>query len=159
MNNIYYYDTIIGKIGVCDNGRAVTRIVYSDNFDHRKYQHQITNLNALASIEINSYLEGNCHNFTFPIEIKGTPFQKSVWKALLEIPYGKTMSYKEIAEKINYPNASRAVGKACLLNPLFLVIPCHRVIGNDGSLVGFNYGIDLKKKLLSIETSKKYIGV
>lgn len=159
MNYIYYYDTIIGKVGVCDNGRAVTRIVFSENIDQRKFCNQITNLNALASIEINSFLEGNSHSFTFPIELKGTSFQKSVWRALQQIPYGKTVSYKDIAEKINYPKATRAVGKACLVNPLFLVIPCHRVIGNDGSLVGFSYGIELKQKLLSIETTKKYLGV
>ena len=159
MNYIYYYDTIIGRVGVCDNGRAVTKIILSENYDNRLYNLQVTNLNALASIEINSYLKGHSHSFTFPIEIIGTPFQKSVWNELCKIPYGKTASYKEIAEAINFPSASRAVGKACLVNPLFLVIPCHRVIGNDGSLVGFSYGLDLKKKLLSIESTRKFVGV
>jgi methylated-DNA-[protein]-cysteine S-methyltransferase len=159
MNYIFYYDTIIGRIGICDNGRAVTKITLNKNFDQRKYHMQVTNLNALASIEINSYLQGNSHSFTFPIELQGTSFQKAVWEQLKTIPYGKTASYKEIAEKIKVPTASRAVGNACLYNPLFLVIPCHRVIGNDGSLVGFSYGIELKKKLLTIESTRKYFGV
>ena len=78
-------------------------------------------------------------------------FQKSVWQALLEIPYGKTVSYQDIAKKLGNPKASRAVAKAVGANPFLILIPCHRVIGSDGSLRGFRAGLELKKKLLALE--------
>jgi O-6-methylguanine DNA methyltransferase len=87
----------------------------------------------------------------------GTPFQKEVWQAMLEIPFGKTMSYLEIAKKINRPKAVRAVGQACKRNPIGIVVPCHRVIGSDGSLTGYsgkNF-IHVKQKLLDHE--RRYV--
>jgi len=83
--------------------------------------------------------------------MEGTPFQKLVWDALRTIPYGETRSYKQIATQIGHPNAMRAVGGACNKNPLPIVVPCHRVVGNDGKLVGFYGGVDLKDRLLQIE--------
>ena len=82
---------------------------------------------------------------------EGTDFQKSVWQALLKIPYGKTSSYKELANEIGKPKAMRAVGTAVGKNPFLIIVPCHRVIKNDGSLGGFAYGSEIKKKLLKIE--------
>ncbi len=85
--------------------------------------------------------------------IKGTVFQQKVWKALLEIPYGKTWSYKELANYIDHPKAIRAVGQACKKNPIGLLVPCHRVIGSDGSMTGYSGKayIDLKKRILDFE--------
>lgn len=110
-----------------------------------------TPLLLLAEKEIREYLAGKRKEFTFPIQSKGTDFQKRVWSALLEIPYGKTQSYGEIAEKIQSPKACRAVGGANNKNPLSIVVPCHRVIGKNGSLVGYGGGLDWKKRLLSLE--------
>lgn len=89
--------------------------------------------------------------FSFPFDIHGTPFQQMVWNALCEIPYGQTMSYSDIANKIQNPKAVRAVGVAIGRNPLSIVIPCHRVIGKDGSLTGYSGGLDVKRKLLDLE--------
>jgi methylated-DNA-[protein]-cysteine S-methyltransferase len=89
--------------------------------------------------------------FDLPLKPKGTPFQQKVYEALLKIPYGKTASYGEIAAMIGKPKAARAVGQAVNKNPLMIIVPCHRIIGKDGSLTGFNGGLALKEKLLKIE--------
>ena len=97
------------------------------------------------------YLKGERKEFDLPLNPKGTDFQKRVWKALCEIPYGETRSYKQIAETIGNPKAVRAVGMANHRNPLLIVVPCHRVIGADGKLVGYAAGIDKKAFLLQLE--------
>lgn len=89
--------------------------------------------------------------FDLPLNPKGTAFQQKVYEALLKIPYGKTASYGEIAAMIGKPKAARAVGQAVNKNPLMIIVPCHRIIGKDGSLTGFNGGLALKEKLLKIE--------
>lgn len=89
--------------------------------------------------------------FDLPLNPKGTPFQQKVYEALLKIPYGKTASYGEIAAMIGKPKAARAVGQAVNKNPLMIIVPCHRIIGKDGSLTGFYGGLALKEKLLKIE--------
>ncbi len=98
------------------------------------------------------YFDGKLQVFELPLNLdSGTEFQKSVWKALLEIPYGKTTTYGEIAKKIGNPKASQAVGGAVGDNPIAIIIPCHRVIGKNGSLTGFRWGLDRKIKLLKLE--------
>lgn len=89
--------------------------------------------------------------FNLPLKIKGTPFQEKVWSALLEIPCGETRTYGEIAEKIGCPKGARAVGSAVHNNPLWIVLPCHRVVGKDGKLTGYAGGLLMKRKLLQIE--------
>lgn len=103
--------------------------------------------------QILEYLEGKRTSFDHLdlLDPEGTDFQKSVWKALLKIPYGKTSSYKEIAKIIGRPKANQAVGTAIGKNPFLIIIPCHRVIKSDGSLGGFAYGKEIKKALLRIE--------
>lgn len=101
--------------------------------------------------EILEYLDGTRDSFDIPLDIIGSEFQKSVWKALLKIPYGETRSYKDIAIAIKKPKASRAVGTANGKNPLCLIIPCHRVISSDGTLGGYSGGVLTKKKLLKLE--------
>ncbi|MBM7614418.1 methylated-DNA--[protein]-cysteine S-methyltransferase [Alkaliphilus hydrothermalis] len=104
--------------------------------------------------EINDYFLGNTTKFTVALDLIGTDFQKQVWQALMDIPYGETTSYKEIANKINNPNATRAVGMANNKNTVPIIIPCHRVIGADGSLVGYGGGLHIKEKLLQLEGIK-----
>lgn len=101
--------------------------------------------------QMNEYFNGERIDFSIPIELYGTDFQRSVWKALLSIPYGETVSYKQIAAQINSPKAIRAVGGAVNRNPLPIFVPCHRVVGHDGSLVGYNGGLDKKEFLLKLE--------
>jgi O-6-methylguanine DNA methyltransferase len=88
------------------------------------------------------------------LKFSGSEFQKKVWQALLRIPYGETKSYKNIAEEIGIPRGSRAVGMACNRNPISIVVPCHRVIGSDGKLVGYNGGLGKKEFLLAMEKSR-----
>lgn len=104
---------------------------------------------AIAQLE--EYFAGRRQSFHLPLAPEGTSFQRMVWQALIEIPYGETVSYGELARRIGRPQASRAVGLANGANPLPIVIPCHRVIGADGSLTGFGGGLDIKRKLLALE--------
>ena len=102
-------------------------------------------------VQIEEYLAGERKNFDVPIHAEGTPFMRRVWGELCRIPYGETRSYKNIAVAIGQPGAMRAVGMANNRNPIALIIPCHRVIGADGKLVGFGGGLDLKQYLLELE--------
>ncbi len=104
--------------------------------------------------QITEYLEGNRKHFTFPYELRGTDFQKKVWEALCSIPYGQTRSYKEIATAVGNEKASRAVGMANNKNPIILAVPCHRVVGSSGKMVGYVGGIDRKQYLLDMERNK-----
>jgi len=104
-----------------------------------------------AARELNEYFAGKCTEFTFPMRAEGTPFQQKVWQALREIPYGQTRAYGEIAGLIGQAKASRAVGMACNRNPIMIAVPCHRVVGAKGALVGYAYGTDTKQKLLTLE--------
>ncbi|NLY86209.1 MAG: methylated-DNA--[protein]-cysteine S-methyltransferase [Tissierellia bacterium] len=105
--------------------------------------------------EIIQYLQGDLKEFTLPIYLRGTEFQKKVWKELLNIPYGETRTYKEIAEKVNCPKGFRAVGNALNKNPVAIIVPCHRVVGSNGKLVGFAGGLELKEKLLELEKNNR----
>ena len=102
---------------------------------------QTTELLSMATIQLDEYFQGKRTTFSLPFKLTGTPFQLAVWKELQNIPYGQTTSYKEIAQKINKPKAYRAVGMANNKNPLPIIIPCHRVVGTNGSLTGYAGGI------------------
>lgn len=114
---------------------------------------QTTELLSMATIQLDEYFQGKRTTFSLPFKLTGTPFQLAVWKELQNIPYGKTTSYKEIAQKINKPKACRAVGMANNKNPLPIIIPCHRVIGSNGKLIGYAGGLKLKNYLLELEKS------
>ena len=101
--------------------------------------------------QLKEYFAGTRKGFDVPLDEKGTEFQKKVWEELKKIPYGKTISYKSLAEKLGDVKLIRAVGKANGQNPIAIVIPCHRVIGSDGSLIGYASGLDIKAKLLHLE--------
>ncbi len=105
--------------------------------------------------EILEYFDGKRKDFTFKYEFRGTPFQIKVWKALLDIPYGETRTYKEIAIAVGNEKASRAIGMANNKNPLTIVAPCHRVIGSSGKLVGYAGGLPMKEFLLKMEKENK----
>lgn len=104
--------------------------------------------------QIKEYFDGKRKMFNIKLNPKGTDFQKSVWKELCKIPYGKTTTYKQIAINIGNEKASRAVGMANSKNPIPIIIPCHRVIGIDGKLTGFAYGLDIKEKIINHERLK-----
>lgn len=114
---------------------------------------ETTELLSMATIQLDEYFQGKRTIFSLPFKLTGTPFQLAVWKELQNIPYGKTTSYKEIAQKINKPKACRAVGMANNKNPLPIIIPCHRVIGSNGKLIGYAGGLKLKNYLLELEKS------
>lgn len=116
----------------------------------------VENPEALAPYvqELADYFTGTKQAFSLPIDIKGTPFQEEIWRALQTIPYGKTVSYSEIAELINRPLAARAVGSAIGANPLLILVPCHRVIGKNGAISGYRGGMELKRFLLDLELQK-----
>ncbi len=105
-----------------------------------------------AEEELNQYFTGNREAFTVPLDLRGTHFQKQVWKALLDIPYGQTRSYGQLAIQLGNPNATRAVGAANGRNPVVIIVPCHRVIGFDGKLTGFAGGLEAKAHLLELES-------
>jgi methylated-DNA-[protein]-cysteine S-methyltransferase len=101
--------------------------------------------------ELVGYLEEQRQDFSLSIDLHGTPFQQSVWKALQEIPYGQTVSYSDIAERIEKPKSVRAVGTAIGANPVLIIVPCHRVIAKSGKLGGFRAGLEMKVQLLELE--------
>lgn len=101
--------------------------------------------------QLRAYFAGDLETFNLPLAPQGTPFQQKVWNELLNIPYGETISYGELAKRIGNPNASRAVGLANGSNPIPIIIPCHRVIGSNGKLTGYGGGLPIKEKLLALE--------
>ncbi|WP_344287640.1 methylated-DNA--[protein]-cysteine S-methyltransferase [Streptomyces synnematoformans] len=106
---------------------------------------------AAVAAQLRAYFAGERTDFDLPLRLAGTPFQQRVWEQLRQIPYGETLSYGELAERVGNPAASRAVGMANGRNPVGIIVPCHRVVGANGSLTGYGGGIDRKKQLLALE--------
>jgi methylated-DNA-[protein]-cysteine S-methyltransferase len=109
---------------------------------------------AAAVKQLEEYFAGERTQFDLPLELEGTPFQKDVWLALGEIPYGKTISYAELASMVGRPTAFRAVGQANGANPIPIVLPCHRVLASGGRIGGYGGGLDMKRQLLALEGVK-----
>lgn len=152
MKNTFYYNTKIGEIAIEENGLAITRLYFVNKDLEKEVEiKEETWLMRKAIKEIKEYLEGKRNSFDLPLEPEGTEFQKKVWNVLKEIPYGEIRSYGEIAKLIGNEKASRAVGMANNKNPIMIMIPCHRVIGVNGKLVGYAGGLDVKEKLLNME--------
>jgi O-6-methylguanine DNA methyltransferase len=103
--------------------------------------------------ELGEYFAARRRVFSFPLDLRGTDFQLQCWRALLDIPYGETRTYRDIAQAIGHPHAFRAVGMSNNRNPIAIVVPCHRVIASDGSLCGYGGGLDIKRRLLDLEHS------
>ncbi|WP_042166939.1 methylated-DNA--[protein]-cysteine S-methyltransferase [Paenibacillus gorillae] len=102
-------------------------------------------------LQLKQYMDGDRREFTIPFDSGGTPFQSAVWEALRHIPYGRTCSYSDIAEQIGKPSSVRAVGTAIGANPILITVPCHRVIGKNGTLTGYRGGLEMKTELLRLE--------
>lgn len=149
------YNTPFGQITIACNGSAIVAVQFGNRIPFG-IKEQRTELTDKAAFELNEYFSGRRKGFDIPLAPQGTEFQRNVWDALCQIPYGETRTYKEIAEAIGKPNASRAVGMANNKNSILLLIPCHRVIGANGSLVGYAGGIDIKEKLLQLEQNNKF---
>jgi methylated-DNA-[protein]-cysteine S-methyltransferase len=120
------------------------------------YEKKETPLIKKAAQQFGEYFKGKRKTFNLPLTMQGTDFQMKVWNALKKIPYGKTISYGELAAMIGNPKACRAVGMANHNNPIAIIIPCHRVIGHDGSLTGYGGGLELKQKLLELEKAANH---
>jgi methylated-DNA-[protein]-cysteine S-methyltransferase len=146
----YSYETKLGSVTIVEEDGALLAIT-----THRTYKgiKQETLLIKEVYRQLSEYLIGERKYFELPLNPKGTEFQRQVWQALCDIPYGETRSYKQIAEAIGNPKAVRAVGMANNRNPLLIVIPCHRVIGANGKLIGYGAGIEMKEYLLKLEKS------
>jgi methylated-DNA-[protein]-cysteine S-methyltransferase len=141
--------TPIGWITVTAHHAAVTSITFGQTAQPRGESPIIRQ----ALREIDQYFAGARHEFSVPISFNGTPFQNKVWATLKKIPHGAIPSYSDIADDIGRPSATRAVGMAINKNPIPILIPCHRVIGRDGSLTGYAGGLEIKRRLLDLELS------
>ena len=143
----YTYNTIVGKIFIAEENNVITHISFTPVNGIKSE----TSIIKQAKNELDEYFKGKRKTFDLPLAPKGTEFQLKVWEALKNIPYGNTASYKDIAIAVGNEKACRAVGMANNKNPICIVIPCHRVIGSNDSLVGYSGGLDIKEKLLKIE--------
>lgn len=150
--NICDYNTPIGKIRLTDNGEAITSLSFVKVNDNNAVVQNETPLLHRAFYQLDEYFRGVRRNFDLPLYPHGTEFQRKVWQSLLKIPYGKVCSYIDIANEIGNAKACRAVGGANNKNPIPIIIPCHRVIGKNGKLVGYAGGLEIKKFLLELES-------
>jgi methylated-DNA-[protein]-cysteine S-methyltransferase len=142
-------DTPLGPVTLASTEKGLAELQFGNHVppdgivDHES--------NGIFIQQVDEYFQGQRRHFDFPLDFSGTPFQVAVWHELQKIPYGQTCSYGDIARKIGKPGASRAVGMANHENHIAIVIPCHRVVGHDGSLTGYAGGTHLKQQLLSLE--------
>ena len=146
---VTWIDSPVGTLRLAEENGAITELKFEE-WDGKTKKAE-TELLSRAERELAEYFAGQRREFTLPLAPKGTEFQRRVWEALLTIPYGETRSYGEIAALIGSPKASRAVGSANHRNPISIFIPCHRVIGADGSLTGYGGGLEAKTVLLDLE--------
>ncbi len=149
MCNFAIYKTIVGNIKIeYENDTVIYLKKVSDDIVDFGSNNKFSDL---VFSQLAEFFENKRKEFDFKYELRGTNFQKKVWNALCDIPYGETRSYKDIAILIGNPKSSRAVGMANNKNPITIVVPCHRVVGSNGKLVGYAGGLAMKKKLLTIE--------
>ena len=150
MRNVLRVDTPVGEMWLVQEGDALVELKLPGEALPEGEMAE-TPLLRKAAAQLAEYFAGKRAAFDLPLAPEGTPFRRAVWAALMEIPAGRTASYGDIARAIGKPNAFRAVGSANHVNPLPVFIPCHRVIGSGGALVGYGGGLDLKGKLLALE--------
>ena len=150
-----FIETKTVQIGIAQKGQFLTHLFFRREKSPDVAVTKWTPFLRDAAKEINEYLSGKRKKFDIPIKLYGTDFQLSVWNALLTIPYGETRSYRDIAQQIGNAKACRAVGMANNRNPIAIIVPCHRVIGADGSLTGFGGGLELKQQLLELERRRR----
>lgn len=150
MSMICYMDTPIGVLQIECREDVLYSVKVVSDFDGMKSFKD----NFIVK-QLNEYFAGERKTFNVNKRLLGTPFQLKVWQALEEIPYGETLTYKQIAEKIGQPKSVRAVGGAIHKNPIAIIVPCHRVIGSNGEMIGYAYGVEKKSWLLYMESSLK----
>jgi methylated-DNA-[protein]-cysteine S-methyltransferase len=156
MNIFCYVDSPIGRLMLTSDGTALTGLYMgtpSKSPAMSKDWSQNATVDPLPAVvrQLKEYFAGTRRKFDLPLRMEGTTFQRRVWRELTDIPYGETWSYGQLAKRIDNPNASRAVGLANGRNPIAIIVPCHRVIGADGSLTGFGGGLPRKQWLLEHE--------
>ena len=157
MKYFSYCSSPLGDMQMIEENNSLTHLNLSVNqilpadFPKGSITQKDTPLISSAKRQLDEYFQGNRKSFDLPLAPSGTQFQQKVWNALCTIPYGETRSYKEIAAQIQNPKGCRAVGMANNRNPIMIIIPCHRVIGSNGSLVGYAGGLDIKQWLLAHE--------
>ncbi len=155
MKCVWQYDTPIGRITLAEEDGKITNLSFPKEEILTEAKLEETQTLKLAAMQLIEYFSGIRQVFDMPLAPLGTPFQQTVWKALLQIPYGETISYGKLANSIGRPGAARAVGLANNRNPIPLIIPCHRVIGANGKLVGYGGGLPIKEQLLELERKNK----
>ena len=143
--------TPAGALTVCSDGTAVTHVQFGTRESLGLPPLTGDDLTRKTFSQLEEYFKGQRKTFTLPLRPEGTPFQKRVWDALCTIPYGSTRTYAQVAAQAGNPKACRAVGMANHNNPIAILIPCHRVVGADGTLTGYAGGLDIKKALLDLE--------
>ena len=149
----------IGMLTLTSNGNALTHLLITreNEPDGEQVPPEADSVLAAAREQLDAYFDMRLTRFDLPLEPRGTDFQRRVWDSLRAIPFGETISYAELARRIDQPKAVRAVGAANGRNPLMIIVPCHRVIGADGSLTGFGGGIDRKRWLLDHEARTRLL--
>lgn len=148
----YSYKTPLGTLTLAEENNELTNCSFGNSPKlPQNAEIKETKLIKEAWRQLRQYFNGERKTFDLPLAPRGTAFQQAAWQALLTIPYGQTASYKDMAIQVGNPKACRAVGMANNKNPIGIIIPCHRVIGSNGKLVGYAGGLDIKKKLLDLE--------
>lgn len=147
----YQYQTDLGMLYIVQEDDAIAEVGILQPNQIIPYETKETPLIQNAYQQLKEYFQGERQTFQLPLAPKGTPFQQKVWSTLQTIPYGETWSYLQMAKAIGNPKACRAVGMANHRNPIGIIIPCHRVIGSNGDLVGYASGLDMKRYLLNLE--------
>ena len=152
------YNSPIGPILIAEEDGYIVELSFMEADTRRKFRNKAEPLQSSDNTvikaciaELDAYFAGKLRDFTVPIKLTGTDFRKKVWDALMTIPYGETISYKKLAERIGQPSAVRAVGGANHHNPVSIIVPCHRVIGASGTLTGYGGGLGNKEFLLKLE--------
>jgi len=154
MTYYFEYNSPVAAIRIIENGKAITSIKFTLTHPNppSDAEKKETSLIKETYKQLCEYFAGQRTTFDIPLEMHGTDFHKRVWDALRTIPYGETRSYQQIAMMAKCPKGARAVGMANNRNPISIIVPCHRVIGADGSLTGYAAGLPVKQKLLQIES-------
>ena len=145
-----HIDSPVGRLTLASRGGKITHLLFGEHFAETDADEVIRE----AMLQLQEYFSGKRESFTLPLAPEGTDFQQAVWRALLVIPYGETASYGDIARAIERPKACRAVGQANHVNPISIIIPCHRVVGAKGDLTGYGGGMAAKTWLLALEKRK-----
>ena len=153
MEKIFFYDTPVGKLIIGEENGSITRVTWTQL--PKNYLQEETELILKCKNQLDEYFAGKRKTFDLPLAPKGTDFQKKVWNALQEIPYGEIRNYKDIAVAVDNPRGCQAVGGANGKNPIAIIIPCHRVVGTGGKLTGYAWGIEKKQWLLAHEEETK----